>query len=76
MKQILLGVAGVAAEVVLGPLQQYPVRRRFLAGEIPLSQGAAHPDGPLRLFKKMFVRVEAHSASADWWVLAVDGGMW
>ena len=43
MEQVLLGVAAVAAEMVLGPFQQGTVGRGFLSWEIPFSQRPTYP---------------------------------
>ena len=43
VKEVLLGVASVLAEVVLGPFHHHSVGRLFLHGEVPLRQRAAHP---------------------------------
>ena len=44
VKQILLGVSAVAAEVVLRPLQHHTVGRRFLTGKVPFSKRPPHPN--------------------------------
>ena len=43
MKQVLLGVAAVTSEMLLGPFQQDSIGRGLLVREIPFSQGPAYP---------------------------------